>query len=158
MNFLAPHRIAANSRGDIYVGEVANTAWPLIYPDRPRPAGLRVLRKLEQSLESECKSTGTQGEKRHDCAPNTRRIRSEAEDLERARSLILENAAASLDNEGGCLRFDVLEDAAEPCLFALYEVYRSAADFDAHCKARISRVSARPHAISSFPNLSDNST
>ena len=45
-NFLAPHGLAADSRGDLYLGEVANTAWPLIYPDKPRPPNLRVLRKL----------------------------------------------------------------------------------------------------------------
>ena len=51
-NFLAPHGLAVDSRGDLYVGEVANTAWPLIYPGRPRPPGLRVFRKLVRSLES----------------------------------------------------------------------------------------------------------
>ena len=44
--FLAPHGLAVDSRGDLYVGEVSNTSWPFIYPDRPRPEGLRVLRKL----------------------------------------------------------------------------------------------------------------
>lgn len=53
-------------------------------------------------------------------------------DHERARTLLLENAAASLANEIGCLRFDVLADPADPCRFVLYELYRSAADFDAH--------------------------
>jgi autoinducer 2-degrading protein len=56
-------------------------------------------------------------------------------DLERARALLLENAAASLANEVGCLRFDVLTVAAEPCRFVLYELYRSAADFDAHLRS-----------------------
>lgn len=44
--FLAPHGLAVDSRGDLYVGEVSYTAWPLIYPERPRPDTLRVLRKL----------------------------------------------------------------------------------------------------------------
>jgi autoinducer 2-degrading protein len=57
------------------------------------------------------------------------------EDLERARALILENAAASLAQEIGCLRFDVLTEAADPCRFVLYELYRSAADFDAHLRS-----------------------
>jgi quinol monooxygenase YgiN len=57
------------------------------------------------------------------------------EDRERARALILENASASLANESGCLRFDVLEDAADSCRFLLYELYRSAADFDAHLQS-----------------------
>lgn len=61
MNFLAPHGLAADSRGDLYVGEVANTAWPLIYPGSARPAGLRVLRKLVRSLESERTSAVIEG-------------------------------------------------------------------------------------------------
>ena len=60
-NFLTPHGLAADSRGDLYVGEVANTAWPLIFPGRPRPAGLRVLRKLVRSPEGERASAITQG-------------------------------------------------------------------------------------------------
>jgi hypothetical protein len=44
--FVAPHGLAVDSHGDLYVGEVANTAWPLIFPEKPRPAGLRVLRKF----------------------------------------------------------------------------------------------------------------
>ena len=57
------------------------------------------------------------------------------DDIERARELILENAAASLEKELGCLRFDVLEEATEPCGFVLYELYRNAADFDAHLQS-----------------------
>jgi hypothetical protein len=44
--FLSPHGIAVDSRGDIYVGEVAYTSWPLRFPDVPRPARLRGLQKL----------------------------------------------------------------------------------------------------------------
>jgi DNA-binding beta-propeller fold protein YncE len=44
--FVAPHGLALDSRGDLYVGEVAYTAWPQIWPDQPVPAGLRSLRKL----------------------------------------------------------------------------------------------------------------
>ena len=44
--FLAPHGLAVDSRGDIYVGEVSNTAWSLIYPEEPKPDGLIVVRKL----------------------------------------------------------------------------------------------------------------
>ena len=39
--FMAPHGIAVDSRGDVYVGEVSWTAWPQIYPGKPRPADLR---------------------------------------------------------------------------------------------------------------------
>jgi (4S)-4-hydroxy-5-phosphonooxypentane-2,3-dione isomerase len=52
----------------------------------------------------------------------------------RARTLILENAAASLANEAGCLRFDVLEDPADSSRFVLYELYESEAHFDAHLR------------------------
>jgi DNA-binding beta-propeller fold protein YncE len=35
--FISPHGIAVDSRGDIYVGEVSYTAWPNLFPDRPLP-------------------------------------------------------------------------------------------------------------------------
>ena len=41
--FLAPHGLAVDSRGDVYVGEVSWTAWPQIYPDTPRPDHIRPL-------------------------------------------------------------------------------------------------------------------
>jgi outer membrane protein assembly factor BamB len=44
--FIAPHGIAVDSRGDIYVGEVAWTYWPSALPDKPRPANPRSLQKL----------------------------------------------------------------------------------------------------------------
>jgi DNA-binding beta-propeller fold protein YncE len=44
--FLAPHGLAVDSHGDIYVGEVAWTNWGNLWPDKPRPAGLRCLQKL----------------------------------------------------------------------------------------------------------------
>jgi len=47
--FLSPHGIAVDSRGDIYVGEVAYTSWPIRFPDLPRPARLRSLQKLIRS-------------------------------------------------------------------------------------------------------------
>lgn len=46
--FIAPHGIAVDGRGDIYVGEVSWTQWPQLYPGRDRPAGLRSLHKLRQ--------------------------------------------------------------------------------------------------------------
>ena len=46
--FLAPHGLAVDSRGDIYVGEVAWTAWPQIYPGEPHPTNLRSLQKFEK--------------------------------------------------------------------------------------------------------------
>lgn len=52
----------------------------------------------------------------------------------RARFLaaITENAAASVRDEPGCLRFDVMEDAQRPNQFYFYEVYRDADGFAAH--------------------------
>jgi hypothetical protein len=44
--FVAPHGIAVDSRGDIYVGEVAFTAWNAVFPDVPKPARIRTLQKL----------------------------------------------------------------------------------------------------------------
>jgi hypothetical protein len=46
--FLAPHGVCVDSRGDIYIGEVSWTLWPQIYDAEPRPANLRSLRKLER--------------------------------------------------------------------------------------------------------------
>ncbi|MCH9670856.1 MAG: peptidyl-alpha-hydroxyglycine alpha-amidating lyase family protein [Gammaproteobacteria bacterium] len=43
--FIAPHGLAVDSHGDIYVGEVSYTAWPRIGDGDP-PNGLRSLRKL----------------------------------------------------------------------------------------------------------------
>ncbi len=44
--FIAPHGMAVDSRGDIYVGEVSYTTWPYVYPDKAVPRDLRTLRKL----------------------------------------------------------------------------------------------------------------
>ena len=44
--FMAPHGIALDSHGDVYVGEVAHAAWPSLYPGQPVPTDLRTLRKL----------------------------------------------------------------------------------------------------------------
>jgi hypothetical protein len=44
--FVAPHGLAVDSRGDIYVGEVAYTAWAAVFPDIPKPRRIRTLQKL----------------------------------------------------------------------------------------------------------------
>jgi streptogramin lyase len=44
--FIAPHGLAIDSRGDLYVGEVSYTAWSQVYPGTEPPRGLRSLRKL----------------------------------------------------------------------------------------------------------------
>jgi hypothetical protein len=37
-----------DSRGDLYVAEVAFTAWPSLFPNQPVPPNLRSLQKLEK--------------------------------------------------------------------------------------------------------------
>jgi DNA-binding beta-propeller fold protein YncE len=44
--FIAPHGIAVDSRGIIYIGEVAGRAWSQLFPDTVEPADLRVTCKL----------------------------------------------------------------------------------------------------------------
>jgi sugar lactone lactonase YvrE len=44
--FISPHGLAVDSRGDIYVGEVSYTNWGNRYKGQPPPAGLRSLQKL----------------------------------------------------------------------------------------------------------------
>ena len=44
----APHGIAVDSRGDIYLGEVSWTNWPTFYPDKPRPTEIRSLHKFRK--------------------------------------------------------------------------------------------------------------
>jgi hypothetical protein len=46
--FLAPHGLAVDSRGDLYVGEVSWTNWPQTYKDKPRPDNLRSLHKFRK--------------------------------------------------------------------------------------------------------------
>ena len=46
--FMSPHGLAVDSRGDIYVGEVAFTNWGNRYRGQPPPAGLRSLQKLRR--------------------------------------------------------------------------------------------------------------
>jgi NHL repeat-containing protein len=46
--FLAPHGIALDSKGDIYVGEVGVTDWKTSYPETEMPAHVRVKRCLQK--------------------------------------------------------------------------------------------------------------
>lgn len=48
---------------------------------------------------------------------------------------MLDDARGSVQNEPGCLRFDVVQDAENPNRLYLYEVYRDEAAFEAHLKA-----------------------
>jgi (4S)-4-hydroxy-5-phosphonooxypentane-2,3-dione isomerase len=58
------------------------------------------------------------------------RIRPEGRDT--FLTAIEDNARASLRNEPGCLRFDVVADQADDDHFLLYEIYEDAAAFAAH--------------------------
>ena len=53
---------------------------------------------------------------------------------DRFRALIVENAAASVRDEPGCRRFDVVVPEGEADRIILYEIYDDAAAFDAHLK------------------------
>ena len=44
--FISPHGLAVDSRGDIYVGEVSFTNWGNRYKGKPFPPGLKSLKKL----------------------------------------------------------------------------------------------------------------
>lgn len=44
--FIAPHGLAVDSRGDIYVGELSYTSWSRKFSGKPIPPGFRSLRKL----------------------------------------------------------------------------------------------------------------
>jgi DNA-binding beta-propeller fold protein YncE len=46
--FLSPHSVAVDSRGDLYVGEVAVTGWPSLFPGQPQPEKFRSLQKFER--------------------------------------------------------------------------------------------------------------
>jgi DNA-binding beta-propeller fold protein YncE len=44
--FIAPHGVAVDSVGDVYVAEVTATSWPMLFPDEPQPNPLCSLQKL----------------------------------------------------------------------------------------------------------------
>ncbi len=71
-------------------------------------------------------------------------IESPPESRDRFIEAISEQAAASLEREPGCLRFDVCAVADDENRFILYEVYADAASYEAHGQtehfARWSRV------------------
>jgi DNA-binding beta-propeller fold protein YncE len=46
--FIAPHGIAVDSRGDVYVAEVSYSAWSWVFPQTPRPPVLPTLHKLRR--------------------------------------------------------------------------------------------------------------
>lgn len=44
--FIAPHTLAIDSHGDLYVGEVSYSAWTHVFPGTPKPRRIRSLQKL----------------------------------------------------------------------------------------------------------------
>jgi DNA-binding beta-propeller fold protein YncE len=44
--FISPHGISVDSRGDVYVGEVSYTGWANLFDTEDRPSPLRALQKL----------------------------------------------------------------------------------------------------------------
>jgi hypothetical protein len=44
--FIAPHTLAMDSHGDLYVGEVSYSAWPHVFPGVAKPSRIRSLQKL----------------------------------------------------------------------------------------------------------------
>ncbi len=48
---------------------------------------------------------------------------------------IIDDAKGSVNDEPGCLRFDVIQDASDANRIWLYEVYEDAAAFEAHTQA-----------------------
>lgn len=45
-DFTVPHAVAADSRGDVYVGEVSYTSWPAVFPRTPAPARICSLQRF----------------------------------------------------------------------------------------------------------------
>jgi DNA-binding beta-propeller fold protein YncE len=48
--FIAPHGIAIDSQGDVYIGEVNYTAWPIVFPGSECPRTIPTLHKLRRVL------------------------------------------------------------------------------------------------------------
>lgn len=62
-------------------------------------------------------------------------IRIQPEHREDFMRSVLDDASGSVTNEPGCLRFDVVQEEADPNHIWLYEVYRDQAAFEAHLEA-----------------------
>ena len=62
-------------------------------------------------------------------------IQIKAEFKEQFVSGITENARGAVNDEPGCLRFDVVQDANDDNRIWVYEVYRDEAAFQAHTQA-----------------------
>ena len=55
--------------------------------------------------------------------------------LEQFIEAIIDDAKGSVNDEPGCLRFDVIQDAGDPNRIWLYEVYQDEEAFQAHTQA-----------------------
>ncbi len=62
-------------------------------------------------------------------------VQVKSEFLERYLEVTRQHAQRSLDNEPGCLRYDLLQDPEDPTRITAYEVFRDKAAFDAHNQA-----------------------
>jgi hypothetical protein len=47
--FVSPHSLALDSRGDLYVGEVASTDWQVVFLGSERPPYIRRFQKFERT-------------------------------------------------------------------------------------------------------------
>ena len=47
-HFVAPHGIAVDSSGDVYIAEVSYSAWRWVFPDTPLPPAVATLHKLRR--------------------------------------------------------------------------------------------------------------
>jgi quinol monooxygenase YgiN len=64
---------------------------------------------------------------------HTAHLRARPDAVEKYKARLLEHADNSLNLEpGGCLRFDVHQNAEDPTLFLLVEIYRDQAALEAH--------------------------
>jgi hypothetical protein len=48
--FVSPHSIALDSRGDMYVGEVVDADWLAVFPDKSQPQKVRRIQKFERCI------------------------------------------------------------------------------------------------------------
>ena len=72
-------------------------------------------------------------------------IRIQPQHREAFMEAMLDDARHSVQDEPGCLRFDVLEDVDDPSRIFLYEVYRDEEALEAHRQA--------PHSETRTPAL-----
>lgn len=63
---------------------------------------------------------------------HTAHLRVHEDIVDRFRDRLLRHARISLDAEPGCRRFDIHQEAEDPTLFLLIEIYADQAAFDAH--------------------------